>query len=235
MNKTYYMLDFIDDKKKMDFVRDNLIYAHLHDSSLSGFDLYDIICWNKLHCEKDIYLAREGHYDTVYVRLPKHRHYWKIGEVGKSTYEDYCNNLEEELKKHDITLEDLQLLQHFSSVEYYTSPEKWEVKDNKKLTLYVEDKYSSETIVHFLMYLEDGIDRPTLKEAYDLLGKNRLCDGDTWDCGNFTIRTCYNGRTEVTMKDKSKFTEGFLNRLYHFINISEKAHKDSIWCTWVNG
>lgn len=229
MDRRFYMAEL--SAEKMDFVRENIIYSHL-DSNLQYIDIYDMICWNKLHCEKGIYLAREGRYDSVYVRLPEHRHYWKIGEFGKTTYEEYCKNLEEELKKRDLRLEDLQLLQRYSSVAWYTSVEDWTIEKDKKLTLHVKESSSTDSIVDLLLYFTDGKIRDNLAEAHDLIGNNRFCRGETFDIGNFSARGFLNGKVEITMKDKSNFAEEFLKRFYNFVDMYKRAHVNAVWCTW---
>ena len=229
MDRRFYMAEL--SAEKMDFVRENIIYSHL-DSNLQYIDIYDMICWNKLHCEKGIYLARERNYDSVYVRLPEHRHYWKIGEFGKTTYEEYCRNLEEESKKRDLSLEDLQLLQRYSSVAWYTSVEDWTIEKDKKLTLHVKESNSIDSIVDLLLYFTDGKIRDNLAESHNLIGNNRFCRGDTFDIGNFSARGFLNGKVEITIKDKSNFTEEFLKRFNNFVGMYKRAHVNAVWCTW---
>lgn len=233
MNRTYYSENWTEAQKA--FLMENLRYIVI-DSNRYGFNAYDFACINKLRCEKGIYLAFEGNHDDVYVSLAKSRHYWKIGEAGKSTYQDYENALEAELKAHDVTLEELQLLQRYSSLEYYSSVEDWEIQKNKKLVMHLKDSYSTDTIIDFLLYLEDGKQRENLKDAHDVLeadgGNPRFCRGETFNAGSFKCKGYLNGKAEITMLSGAEFSADFLERLNSFIAISEKAHKKSIWCTW---
>ena len=229
MDKRFYMTSLSRDK--LQFIQENILYCHI-DTDLQYIDLYDMVCWNKLHCDKGIYLAREGRYDSVYVRLPENRHYWKIGEFGKTTYEEYCKNLDSELSKRGLQLEDLQLLQRYSSVSWYSSVDDWKIEKNKKLTLHVKDEYSTGPIVDLLLYFTDGKIRENLADAHDTIKNNKFCRGETFDIGNFSARGFLNGKVEITMKDKSEFAGDFLERFNYFVDIFIKAHKDSIWCTW---
>ena len=229
MDRHFYMTEL--SAEKMDFVRENIIYSHL-DSNLQYIDIYDMICWNKLHCEKGIYLAREGRYDSVYVRLPEHRHYWKIGEFGKSTYEEYCKNLDSELEKRGLKLTDLQLLQRYSSIAWYTSIEDWKIEKDKKLILNVKESSSTDSIVDLLLYFTDGKIRDNLADALNLIQKNRFCRGDSFEFDKYSARGYLNGKVEITLSDKSNFAEDFLKRFSNFVDMYKRAHENVVWCTW---
>lgn len=235
VNAIYYTEKWTEEKKQ--FIIDNIQYLKL-DANKRQFDAYDIVCWNKLQVEKGIYLDTEGSYDNIYVSLPEHRHYWKIGEAGKSSYEDYEKNLKAELEKRNLCLADLQLLQRYSSIAWYSRVENWKIEKNKKLIIEVKDGYSTETILDFLLYLEDGNIRENLADAnalYDSVKQRFRSVSGYIDYGNFTCRSFYNGKVEISMKNKADFSEAFLNRFYNFHDVYTRAHKNVIWCTWVNG
>lgn len=235
MDRQYYSVKWTEEQKQ--FLIDNIEYLKL-DSNKPQLDAYDVACWNKLQVEKGIYLDVEGRYDSIYIRLPEHRHYWKIGEAGKSTYADYEKNLKAELDKRSLTLADLQLVQRYSSVAWYSNVMAWKIAGNKKLTIEVKDSYSTESILDLLLYFEDGNIRENLADAnalYDKAHQRFRSTSGYIDFGNFTCRSFYNGKVEIAMKDKKDFSEGFLNRFHNFYAVFCKAHENSIWCTWVNG
>ncbi len=238
MEKQYYMSDFTEEQKK--FICDNICYLKF-DSNYYGFNAYDFVCKNKLQCEYNVYLTTESNLKTFLVSLPKSRHYWKIGEAGKTSWEELKANFLKELESHDVTLEELQTLQRYSSIEYYSDISKWKIEDRKKLVFTVDDSYANGIVIDFLLYLTDGKQREDLAEAHKLIDENGtkyynrvvFCVSDTFYIGVYKIRCYMNGKVEISLNDKSEFSDGFIDRFSRFQEASLKVHKNCEWYTWV--
>lgn len=239
METRYYTEHFTEDQKN--FIKDNLMYLKL-DFNYYGYNAYDFIIKNKLQCEYGVYLTTESRLQTFLISLPKNRHYWKIGEAGKTSWEELEANFLKELDSHGVTLEELQLLQRFSSIEYYSSIDKWKIEDGKKLVFYVDDSYANGIVIDFLLYLTDGNIREDLAEAHKIIDENgtqyykRLvfCVAETFYTEAYKIRSYQNGKVEITLKDKGNFSRGFIDRFTRFQGASEKVHKNCEWYTWVS-
>lgn len=236
MDTRYYTIHFTEEQKA--FIRDNLQYLVI-DSNYYRFNAYDYICKNKLQCEYGVYLTTESRLKTFLISLPKNRHYWKIGEAGKTSWEELVNNFKEALESHGVTLEELQTLQRFSSLEYYSNVEKWEIKDRRKLVLNVDRSYANDIVIDFLLYLTDGKIREDLAQAQKLIDDNGtqyykrvvFCVSETFTIGIYKIRCYQNGKVEISLNDKSSFSEGFIDRLERYIESSKKVHKNCEWYT----
>lgn len=240
MEKQYYMSNFTEEQKN--FIKENLDYLAL-DFNYYGYNAYDFIIKNKLQCEYGVYLTTESNLRTFLVSLPKSRHYWKIGEAGKTSWAELESNFLDALKSHGVTLKDFQLQQRFSSIEYYSSISKWKIEEGKKLVFSVKDSYANGIVIDFLLYLTDGNVRENLAEAHKLIDENGtshysrvvFCVADTFYVGDYKIRCYMNGKVEITLKDKGSFSEAFIGRFTKYQEASEKVHKNCEWYTWQNG
>ena len=182
-----------------------------------------------------IYIDTDGKYKDIYIVLPKHRHFLKIGYAGETTYQEYLDNIKNELEKRNVTIEQLQLIQRYSNIAYYTRIEDWSMEKNKKIIFHVNDSYGKWAIIDFFLYLIDGVERANLKDANDIMDEYKITQGDTIDIKGFHVRTFYNGKVEVSMTDKKDFTPDFISRYNDFMAIMERAHKNCIWNTWESG
>ena len=233
MENKYYSVDWTEEQKA--FIMDNIKYLELEYHTHYGFNAYDYICFNKLHCEMGIYIDTDGKYKDIYIVLPKHRHFLKIGYAGETTYQEYLDNIKNELEKRNVTIEQLQLIQRYSNIAYYTRIEDWSMEKNKKIIFHVNDSYGKWAIIDFFLYLIDGVERANLKDANDIMDEYKITQGDTIDIKGFHVRTFYNGKVEVSMTDKKDFTPDFISRYNDFMAIMERAHKNCIWNTWESG
>ena len=233
MERQFYSVKWTDEQKA--FIQDNIEYLELEYHTHYGFNAYDYICFNKIHCETGIYIDTDGKYKDIYIVLPKKRRFLKIGYANKTTYQEYLDNIKNELEKRDVTIEQLQLIQKYNMIAYYTRIDDWKMENNKKITFYMNDSYGKWSLVDFFLYLIDGVQRTNLKDADELTDEYKFSQGDTIDIKGFHVRTFYNGKVEVSMTNKSDFSPDFTARYNDFMAIMERAHKNCIWNTWVNG
>lgn len=235
MDRQFYTENWNDEQKA--FIVNNTQYLNVNTHEKYGFNAYDYICFNKIHCELGIYIDTDGKYKDIYIVLPEKRHFLKIGDANKTTYQEYLNNINKELKARDITIEQLQLIQRFSSLAYY-SPRlvnNWKMENNKKIIFTLNDCYGKWSVVDFFLYLHDGVNRSNLKDANSILDDYKIAQGETTDVGEYHIRYFYNGKVEVSKKNKGEFSPDFIARYNNFMGIMERAHKNCIWNTWESG
>lgn len=229
MERDFYVVNWTEAEKK--FITDNIQYLKMDGVEIKTSSVMDVIMYNKLIVEHGLRLTTENGSDKLLLAVGENRHYWELGKIGSTSYEELLSNIKKEVAVRDMSMQELKDACRFTSLFWYTDIREWEIAEGK-ITFYVKNEYATSSITDFLLYAVDGKVRENLKDANAEAGDYRLCYGN-FETEHFIFKCAHNGRTVIKL-DKIMDVPSFIERIKYMQDVFTRMHKNCAWYTWTN-